>query len=50
MYNVVGQMVKSTMMDNNMLTIDRDKLATGMYLYEVLRNGNVIGKGKIIAE
>lgn len=49
-YDMVGKMVKREVADNNVFTIQRSTMAAGMYMYEVLEKGKVIGKGKMIAQ
>ena len=49
-YDVLGKLVKHVAADANVFEVQRDKLASGMYMYEVLLNGMPVGKGKLIAE
>jgi plastocyanin len=49
-YDVVGKEVKHLTSSANTFTLERENLASGMYMYEVILKGQLIGKGKIIAE
>jgi PKD repeat protein len=50
-YDLIGNVVKSEISNNsNVIRINRDNMATGMYLYEIRQNGKLLGQGKMIAE
>lgn len=49
-FDMIGNLVKSEISDNNVIRINRDNLSAGMYLYELRQNGKLLGQGKMIAE
>jgi PKD repeat protein len=49
-YDVVGKAVKHLTSSDNTFNLERENLASGMYMYEVMLKGELIGKGKIVAE
>lgn len=50
-YDLLGNKVdEMTELNQNEITIDRKNLNSGIYLYYIKEKGNVISKGKIIAE
>lgn len=49
--DVMGRTVKTiSSIQSNEFTFDRDKLSDGIYFYELVQNGEVIGKGKLMIE
>jgi hypothetical protein len=49
-YDMLGREVRDQTVAGNIFNIDRGTLASGVYMYEVLHNGIVIGKGKMVAQ
>jgi len=49
-YDMLGRVVKNQPASGNIINIDRGNLASGMYMYEILHNGSLVGKGKMIAQ
>ncbi len=49
-FDMLGQLVRREMATNNTFSIQRETLAAGVYMYEVVKSNKVIGKGKMIAE
>lgn len=49
-YDMLGQLIRTDVTANNIFTIQRETLAAGVYMYEVLKGTKLIGKGKMIAE
>ena len=49
-YDMIGQLVRTERATNNSIMIARGNLTSGMYLYTVLANGVMIGKGKMTVE
>ena len=47
---MIGNLVRNQTAENNTFTIQRGSMAAGMYIYNVLEHGKVIGKGKMIAQ
>ncbi|MES2620249.1 MAG: T9SS type A sorting domain-containing protein [Bacteroidota bacterium] len=50
MYDLLGKQVKRVMAYNNVFTIQRENLASGMYVFEIIKENELLGKGKMIAE
>ena len=50
MYDVFGRQVMQSQVADQRLMISRGDLPGGMYFYELCNEGQVIGKGKIIAK
>jgi len=48
-YDMLGRVVKNQTAAGNIFEVDRGNLAAGMYTYELMQSGIVIGKGKMIA-
>lgn len=49
LYNVFGQMVKQiNNISGHSVTLNRDNLPTGVYLYRLMGNDNVISTGKLV--
>ncbi len=48
-FDLLGQQVKRDVTTNNIFTIQRGNMAAGVYMYEVVKNNQVIAKGKMIA-
>ncbi len=48
MYNYLGQEVKSQSLKNGVQKISRDNLPNGIYLLEIVDQGKVIGKKKVV--
>jgi hypothetical protein len=49
-YDMVGQLVRTDRGNNNAITISRGSLTSGIYIYEVVANNMIIGKGKMSIE
>jgi len=49
-YDMLGRVVKSQPANDNIFSVERGSLAAGMYMYEILQQGKVLGKGKMIAQ
>ena len=49
-YDMLGNVVRKEIAGDNTFTIQRGTLASGMYMYEVLQQGKIIGKGKMVAQ
>ena len=49
-YDMLGRVVKAQTAAGNIFSVERGSLASGMYMYEILQQGKVIGKGKMIAQ
>ncbi|HVA98720.1 MAG TPA: T9SS type A sorting domain-containing protein, partial [Bacteroidia bacterium] len=50
-YNVLGKMVNSTILNSNTTQINMKDDAAGIYMYKVLsENGSMISNGKIIVK
>ncbi len=49
-FDILGQIIRNDISANNTFTIQREALAAGVYMYEVIKSNKVIGKGKMIAE
>ena len=49
-YDMLGRAVKAQSATGNTFNVDRGGLASGMYMYEIIEQGKVIGKGKMIAQ
>lgn len=49
-YDMVGQLVRTEKSVNNSILIERGSLTTGIYIYQVIANGVMIGKGKMTVE
>jgi len=49
-YDMMGKIIIDKLTGDNVINIDRGNLASGMYMYEILQKGSVIGKGKMIAQ
>jgi PKD repeat protein len=49
-YDMLGQLIRKDITGNNTFTIQRETLASGVYMYEVTKANKVIGKGKMVAE
>ncbi len=49
-YDMLGRLVKAQPASGNIFNVERGSLASGMYTYEILEQGKVIGKGKMIAQ
>jgi len=49
-YDMLGRVVKNQTAAGNVFNLERGTMAAGMYMYEVMHNGAVIGKGKMIAQ
>lgn len=48
-YDLLGKLVSRHMAQQNIFTIQRGSMTTGVYLYEVVKQNQFIGKGKMIA-
>ncbi|MBL0310177.1 MAG: T9SS type A sorting domain-containing protein [Bacteroidetes bacterium] len=48
-YDLLGNLVNRQIAEQNIFTIRRGTLVSGVYLYEVVKQNQVIGKGKMIA-
>lgn len=48
-YDLLGNLVSSQTAQQNTFTIQRGTLTSGVYLYEVVKQNQTIGKGKMIA-
>ena len=49
-FDMLGQLIRKEVTGSNTFTIQRETLAAGVYMYEVVKGEKVIGKGKMIAE
>ncbi len=49
-FDMLGQLIRKDVTGNNIFTIQRETLAAGVYMYEVVKGNKVIGKGKMVAE
>ena len=49
-YDMLGRQVKNQNATGNVFNIDRGSMAAGLYMYEIVKAGTVIGKGKMIAQ
>lgn len=49
-YDLLGKEIKTIALRNSETKIYREGLLPGMYLYEISRNGNSIGNGKLLVE
>ncbi len=49
-YDMLGRVVKNQTSAGSIFSIDRGTMASGVYMYEVMHNGTVIGKGKMVAQ
>jgi uncharacterized repeat protein (TIGR01451 family) len=49
-FDMMGQVVGGQTADNNVITINRNNLASGVYMYQILKDGKLLGKGKMIAQ
>jgi PKD repeat protein len=50
LYDVVGKLIHYEKGVNGSFILERGSLTSGMYLFEVVQDGKVLGTGKIIAE
>jgi hypothetical protein len=49
-YNVLGKMVISTVITNQVTTLETSQLRSGIYFYKVTESGNLIQSGKLISQ
>lgn len=50
-YDLLGKKVAEiSSVNQNIISIDRNNLESGIYIYTITKQGNLISKGKIIAE
>ncbi|MBP6732577.1 MAG: T9SS type A sorting domain-containing protein, partial [Chitinophagales bacterium] len=50
MFDMLGQQIYQDRTTNNLFSIQRQTLAAGVYMYQITKQGKVIGQGKMIAE
>ncbi len=50
LFNIKGQEVRTEIMSNGQVTVERGDLTQGIYFYAIEDNGNVIGKGKLVVK
>ncbi len=48
--DMAGRLVQQQISESNLLHVDRNSMAAGLYVYQLKQNNVVIGKGKMIAE
>ncbi len=48
--DMAGRLVQQNVSDSNVLKVERNNMAAGLYVYQLKQNNVVIGKGKLIAE
>ena len=48
--DMAGRLVQQQISESNLLRVDRNSMASGLYVYQLKQNNVVIGKGKMIAE
>jgi hypothetical protein len=49
-YNVLGKMVISTVITNQVTTLETSQLRSGIYFYKLTESGNLIQSGKLISQ
>jgi len=49
LFDITGRLLREIKSDNNVITIQRNKLPSSIYLYKIWGDGEVIGTGKLIA-
>lgn len=50
LYNIAGQLIQQQKSNNNRFDIYRNDLSTGVYIYKITSNGQLINVGKIITQ
>ena len=50
LYDIVGKQLRYEKSISGSYTLQREGLTSGMYLFEILQDGKVIGTGKLVAE
>jgi len=48
--DMAGRLVQQQISESNLLRVDRNSMASGLYVYQLKQNNVLIGKGKMIAE
>jgi len=49
-FDMFGQLIRKDVSANNTFNIQRETLAAGVYMYEIVKNSKVVGNGKMVAE
>jgi PKD repeat protein len=49
-FDLAGREVRRQTVEDNLVQFERNSLASGMYMYQIIQNGNILGQGKMIAE
>jgi len=49
-FDVLGNLIRHDISSNNTFTVQRETMAAGVYMYEIVKGNKAIGKGKMIAE
>lgn len=49
-YDMLGKLIRQDVTTNNIFSIQRESLSAGVYMYQVTKGDQLIGKGKMIAE
>ena len=49
-YDMLGQQVAGEIAGSNTITINRNNLASGVYMYRIVKDGKLLGPGKMVAQ
>lgn len=49
-YDVTGREIQNTISAGNVIRVERNGMAEGVYMYEVRQDDKIIGKGKMVAQ